>query len=147
MSLPKARVTTVPLVGGGRVTWADRIPEIIVGLQIHSNAASQAEAEQILDKARENITDGPYPIVAPSTGPVWRTGALWRSLYVTKGNWVDNEWLVASDLEYAPMVHFGSVHNYGPGGGRPKPFLTDAVQELKPEFIAREAAAIRAACA
>jgi hypothetical protein len=155
ISMPQARAMTVPggpAFGFARVGYKSRFPEIIAGLQIHSNAASKAEAEEILEAARDNITDGPYPIIEPSTGPVWRTGALWRSLYVTETDWLEQEhgseeWIVASDLEYAPMVHFGSIHNYGPGGGRAKPFLTDAVNERRPHFIAREAAAIKAACA
>ena len=151
LSFLRGRATTVPYAGK-MVSYESRFPSIIAGMQIHCDVASREEAEGILESAKENLNSDRYPTVGRPGFEGRRqmtslTGALANSLYVAEGDWWGaNGFLVASDLEYAPFVEFGSVHNWGPGGGRPKPYLRDALEEHKAHFITSEIAAVRMAC-
>jgi hypothetical protein len=106
--------------GGASLT--SRFPGIIAGLGIRCHAAAHETAEAILERARE---------LAP-----YRTGALKGSLYLAELD-ITEDWMVASDLEYAPYQEFGTINH------PPQPYIVPAVEAERGEFIGRTTAALQ----
>ena len=131
ISPTQARAASVPLEPGGPlVSVASRLPQIIGGLQIRANQASEEAAEMVLEDAKERL-EGYRPGM-----PRW-TGELYDSGYVFHGD-ISNDYFVVFDAEHAPYIEFGSVHNQPP-----KPYLIPAVEANRDEAIALQAAALR----
>lgn len=110
------------------VVYETRLPEIIVGLQLRCNVASHEEAEDILEDARSNLLhNGSYI-----------TGNLYDSLYLIDLDLAE-DFGVATDVEYAPYVEFGTVHS------APKPYIIPAVEAHRASFINRQTVAVQEA--
>jgi len=115
-SMAQARAATVGTAV--KVSYASRIPQIITGMQVRANVASKETAEAVMADAEANV------LAMEGEMPYW-TGELYDGFYVYHGNLTD-DYLVATDVEHAPWVEFGSINNEPP-----RPFLIPAVEANK----------------
>lgn len=115
------------IVLGTTMTYETRMPFVALALANRCHAACEPTAHAIREEAAENLGDaGEHP---------YATGYLAGSLEVIELD-REGDWAVATDVEYAPYVEYGTAH------APPHPFLGPAVEAHRGEFVNAQTIAV-----
>jgi HK97 gp10 family phage protein len=109
------------------MAYETRFPEIIAGMQVLANKASEEEAAAILEDVKQR---------AP-----FDTGTLRDGYYVSQDEFAEEDFYITTDVYYAPFVEFGTVNMAA------QPHVLPALEAHRTSYISAEVQAMRDACA